>query len=78
VSAGVRELVYVAAARRGTGVADALLTEAERRVAEGGHQQAWLAVVAENARARRFYQARPGPAKGALDWVAVGAGTADL
>lgn len=49
------EQVYVSVGHRGTQVAGALLAEAERRVAVGGHQRAWLAVVAGNARARRFY-----------------------
>jgi ribosomal protein S18 acetylase RimI-like enzyme len=52
------EQVYVAAAHRGSGVAGALLAEAERRVAANGHEQAWLAVVAGNTRARRFYERR--------------------
>ena len=50
------EQVFVGRAARGTGLAVDLLTEAERRVAAGGHDQAWLAVVAGNARARRFYE----------------------
>ncbi|HEY0636941.1 MAG TPA: GNAT family N-acetyltransferase [Pseudonocardiaceae bacterium] len=50
------EQVYVAAAHRGTGVAAALLAAAERLVADGGHRRAWLAVVAGNGRARRFYE----------------------
>lgn len=49
------EQVYVCAGHRGTRVAGALLAEAERRVAASGHQRAWLAVVADNARARHFY-----------------------
>ena len=49
------EQVYVSAAHRGSGVADALLREAERLVGAAGHRTAWLAVVAGNARARRFY-----------------------
>lgn len=49
------EQVYVAASHRGTPVAPTLLAEAERLVAEAGHPRAWLAVVAGNARARRFY-----------------------
>jgi GNAT superfamily N-acetyltransferase len=52
------EQVYVAASHRGTGVADALLTEAERQVTRAGHSSAWLAVVAGNARARKFYERR--------------------
>ena len=50
------EQVYVAAAARGTGVADALIREAESQVLAGGHEKAWLAVVAGNARARAFYE----------------------
>jgi len=49
------EQVYVAAGHRGSGVARLLLAEAERLVATGGHPRAWLAVVAGNERARRFY-----------------------
>lgn len=50
------EQVYVGSAARGTGLAQTLLTEAERQVAAGGHDIAWLAVVTGNARARRFYE----------------------
>lgn len=50
------EQVYVSAHHRGTGVAVALLAEAERLVEAGGYDRAWLAVVAGNVRARRFYQ----------------------
>jgi GNAT superfamily N-acetyltransferase len=50
------EQAFVARAARGTGLASALLAEAERRVAAGGHHVAWLAVVVGNARARRFYE----------------------
>ncbi|GAB3020230.1 N-acetyltransferase GCN5 [Nocardioides flavus (ex Wang et al. 2016)] len=50
------EQLFVARAARGTGVADALLADAERRIAAVGHPSAWLAVVAGNARARRFYE----------------------
>ena len=49
------EQVYVAAAARGTGVADALMQTAEKQVRENGHAKAWLAVVAGNGRARTFY-----------------------
>ncbi|MFC7546069.1 GNAT family N-acetyltransferase [Plantactinospora sp. GCM10030261] len=48
--------VYVAAEHRGAGVAGALLAEAERRIRAAGHGMAWLAVVPDNARARRFYE----------------------
>lgn len=50
------EQVYVSADHRGTGVARVLMSEAERLVRDGGHPRAWLAVVAGNARARRFYE----------------------
>ncbi len=50
------EQVFVGPAARGTGLAGVLLTEAERQVSAGGHPSAWLAVVAGNARARRFYE----------------------
>lgn len=50
------EQVYAASDHRGSGVATALLREAERQVAAGGHPTAWLAVVAGNPRARRFYE----------------------
>jgi ribosomal protein S18 acetylase RimI-like enzyme len=50
------EQVYVASTHRGTGMAAALLAKAEEIVANNGYESAWLAVVAGNARARRFYE----------------------
>ena len=50
------EQVYVGRAARGTGVAQALIAEAERQVKANGHETAWLAVVAGNGRARAFYE----------------------
>lgn len=50
------EQVYVAAAHRGAGIADALLAAAERQIREAGQSEAWLAVVGGNARARAFYE----------------------
>jgi GNAT superfamily N-acetyltransferase len=50
------EQVYVDDRHRGTDVASTLLAEAERTVAANGHTEAWLAVVAGNTRARRFYE----------------------
>jgi GNAT superfamily N-acetyltransferase len=64
------EQVYVAATHRGTGVAAALLSEAERLVAAAGHQRAWLAVVAGNARARRFYERSGWVDEGPFDYPA--------
>ncbi len=50
------EQVYVDRSFRGSGLATTLLVEAERRVAAAGHEEAWLAVVVGNARARAFYE----------------------
>jgi len=50
------EQVYVDGANRGTGVAALLLDEAQRLIAAAGHRSAWLAVIASNTRARRFYE----------------------
>jgi GNAT superfamily N-acetyltransferase len=64
------EQVYVSADHRGTGIAGLLLTEAERLVAVTGHRRAWLAVVAGNARARRFYERCGWTDKGLFDYAA--------
>jgi GNAT superfamily N-acetyltransferase len=66
------EQVYVAGRHRGSGVADTLMTEAERQIAGAGHSTAWLAVVAGNSRARRFYERRGWMDGGAFDYAAVG------
>jgi ribosomal protein S18 acetylase RimI-like enzyme len=50
------EQVYVSSRHRGAGVADALMADADARLRAAGHARAWLAVVAGNARARRFYE----------------------
>jgi GNAT superfamily N-acetyltransferase len=50
------EQLYVADRHRGAGVADVLMTRAERQIAAEGHTSAWLADVAGNTRARRFYE----------------------
>ncbi|HEX4817477.1 MAG TPA: GNAT family N-acetyltransferase [Nonomuraea sp.] len=64
------EQVYVARDHRGTDVATVLLAEAERLVAAGGHRRAWLAVVAGNARARRFYERHGWLDEGPFDHLA--------
>ena len=64
------EQVYVSRHHRGTGVAAALLAEAERLVKETGHELAWLAVAVGNARARRFYERRGWIDDGAFDYPA--------
>ncbi|GAB3417405.1 GNAT family N-acetyltransferase [Flindersiella endophytica] len=68
------EQVYVSSTHRGTGIAGLLLAEAERQVRVAGHKQAWLAVVAGNARARRFYERNGWVDDGAFDYQAGGAG----
>ncbi|MGH8919345.1 MAG: GNAT family N-acetyltransferase [Actinomycetes bacterium] len=66
------EQVYVAAAHRGSGIAATLLAEAERLVARNGHTTAWLAVVAGNTRARRFYERSGWTDAGLFDHAAGG------
>jgi GNAT superfamily N-acetyltransferase len=66
------EQVYVAAHHRGSGVAAVLLAEAERLVRENGHERAWLAVVAGNGRARRFYERHGWMDEGPFDHQASG------
>ena len=55
VSGDEAEQVYVDRGFRGSGAATLLLSEAERQIAAGGHDIAWLAVVRGNARAQAFY-----------------------
>jgi GNAT superfamily N-acetyltransferase len=68
------EQVYVSPAHRGTGVAAVLLAEAERLVRAGGYSCAWLAVVAGNARARRFYERHGWADDGRIDYPAATVG----
>jgi ribosomal protein S18 acetylase RimI-like enzyme len=49
------EQLYVDRSWRGQGVAQRLLRHAEAVIGQGGRRTAWLAVVAGNTRARRFY-----------------------
>ncbi len=66
------EQMYVGEDHRGSGVASVLLAEAERRVRQGGHDAAWLAVVAGNERARRFYAKCGWIDEGPFDYQAEG------
>ncbi|MER5445739.1 GNAT family N-acetyltransferase [Streptomyces sp. NPDC002764] len=66
------EQLYVAAEHRGAGVAGALLARAEEVVRRRGHRRAWLAVVAGNARARRFYERQGWADEGPFDYAAEG------
>ena len=63
------EQLYVDQAARGDGVAAALIEHAERRIAER-FDLAWLAVVAGNARALRFYERSGWVDAGAIDYDA--------
>lgn len=48
--------LYVAADARGSGVAAALVADAEKQIAEKGFKTAWLACAIGNDRAARFYE----------------------
>jgi GNAT superfamily N-acetyltransferase len=48
--------LYVAAQARGTGVAAALMADAEARLSQRGVNTAWLACAIGNERAARFYE----------------------
>lgn len=48
--------LYVSAEARGSGVAAALVADAEARLAEDGVEVAWLACALGNDRAARFYE----------------------
>jgi GNAT superfamily N-acetyltransferase len=48
--------LYVSAQARGTGVAAALIADAEARLAERGVETAWLGCAIGNERAARFYE----------------------
>jgi GNAT superfamily N-acetyltransferase len=48
--------LFVAASARGTGVATALIADAEARLAASGIETAWLACAIGNNRAARFYE----------------------
>ena len=50
--------LFVAAGARGTGVAAALIDDAEARLSAKGIQTAWLACAIGNHRAARFYEKR--------------------
>jgi len=48
--------LYISAQARGTGVAAALIADAEARIAATGFDTAWLACAIGNLRAARFYE----------------------
>ncbi|WP_235503596.1 GNAT family N-acetyltransferase [Aeromicrobium sp. Root344] len=63
------EQVYVDASARGSGTAALLLDHGEQLVG-ASYERAWLAVVAGNARARRFYERRGWVDAGPFDYSA--------
>jgi ribosomal protein S18 acetylase RimI-like enzyme len=67
------EQLYVSARHRGKGVADMLMADAERQIKGAGYSSAWLAVVAGNTRARRFYERRGWSDGGLFEYSAAGA-----
>jgi ribosomal protein S18 acetylase RimI-like enzyme len=62
--------LYVCAQARGSGVATALMDDAEERLAASGVDTAWLACAIGNERAARFYERR--------GWQRVGTMTSQL
>ena len=48
--------MYVSRFARGSGVAQALMLDAESRISAAGHPAAWLACAIGNERARHFYE----------------------
>jgi len=68
VSEDEAEQVYVDRAHRGTTVAGLLLTEAERQIAAGGHDVAFLVVVRGNDRAQAFYARQGWTDEGDVDY----------
>jgi ribosomal protein S18 acetylase RimI-like enzyme len=50
--------LYVSAEARGSGVAEALIIDAEARLSECGVRKSWLACAIGNERAARFYEKR--------------------
>jgi GNAT superfamily N-acetyltransferase len=63
------EQLFVEASVRGSGAAVALLRHGERSIAQR-FERAWLAVVAGNARARRFYAREGWSDAGPFDYAA--------
>jgi ribosomal protein S18 acetylase RimI-like enzyme len=60
--------LYVSAQARGSGVAAALMADAEARLAEAGVEIAWLACAIGNERAARFYEKRGWRRAGTLSY----------
>ena len=50
--------LYISSEARGSGLAAALILDAEARLSKGGVRKAWLACAIGNERAARFYEKR--------------------
>lgn len=66
------EQIYVAHAHRGSGVSARLMSDAVSRIRADGYDRAWLAVVAGNLRARRFYAKQGWSDAGPFEYGAAG------
>jgi ribosomal protein S18 acetylase RimI-like enzyme len=64
------EQLFVDRSARGTGVAQRLIADAERRIAASGFPLIWLAVATENAPALRFYDKCGWSKKAAFEYQA--------
>jgi ribosomal protein S18 acetylase RimI-like enzyme len=64
------EQLFVDRHARGTGVAQKLIADAERRIAATGAPLIWLAVATENAPAVRFYEKCGWVRKAAFEYAA--------
>ena len=62
--------LYVSAQSRGSGVAAALIADAEARLSEAGVGMAWLACAIGNGRAARFYEKCGWHRAGTMDYRA--------
>jgi ribosomal protein S18 acetylase RimI-like enzyme len=62
--------LYVSAQSRGSGVAAALIADAEVRLAEAGVGVAWLACAIGNGRAARFYEKSEWHRAGTMEYLA--------
>lgn len=62
--------IYVAADSRGSGVAAALIDDAETRLSRNEVRTAWLACAVGNDRAARFYEKRGWQRIGVADYAA--------
>jgi ribosomal protein S18 acetylase RimI-like enzyme len=78
VSGSEAEQVYVDRAFRGSGVAAVLLSEAERRIADAGYDEAWLVVVRGNDRAQAFYAKQGWVDEGDVDYPVTALGESFL